>query len=162
MRTNNEKVKNIIISLYFIIIVFGILILTLFNVFRDVSKNSTIPFLIILAVIVILFIITYRVSKFFEYDSDGIKVVFLNKGLLLSEYLNYREHKLELDKDKLIGFKFHNYYFYKSLVIYYLSRHNNKKSEVFNVTLVNRKKRRYIKQSIRKIIKQNNNSKSKS
>ena len=162
MRTNNEKVKNIIISLYFIIIVFGILILTLFNVFRDVSKNPTVALLIILFSLIALFVITYRVSKFFEYDSDGIKVVFLNKGLLLSEYLNYREHKLELDKDKLIGFKFHNYYFYKTLVIYYLSHHNNKKSEVFNVTLVNRKKRKYIKQSIRKIVKQNIKSKPQS
>lgn len=162
MRTNNEKVKNIIISLYFIIIVFGILILTLFNVFRDVSKNPTVTLLIILFALIALFVITYRVSKFFEYDSDGIKVVFLNKGLLLSEYLNYREHKLELDKDKLIGFKFYNYYFYKTLVIYYLSHHNNKKSEVFNVTLVNRKKRKYIKQSIRKIVKQNIKSKPQS
>lgn len=162
MRTNNEKVKNIIISLYFIIIVFGILILTLFNVFRDVSKNPTVTLLIILFALIALFVITYRVSKFFEYDSDGIKVVFLNKGLLLSEYLNYREHKLELDKDKLIGFKFNNYYFYKTLVIYYLSHHNNKKSEVFNVTLVNRKKRKYIKQSIRKIVKQNIKSKPQS
>ena len=162
MRTNNEKVKNIIISLYFIIIVFGILILTLFNVFRDVSKNPTVTLLIILFALIALFVITYRVSKFFEYDSDGIKVVFLNKGLLLSEYLNYREHKLELDKDKLIGFKFHNYYFYKTLVIYYLSHHNNKKSEVYNVTLVNRKKRKYIKQSIRKIVKQNIKSKPQS
>ncbi|NNK83697.1 MAG: hypothetical protein HKO92_11290 [Flavobacteriaceae bacterium] len=159
MRTNNEKVKNIIISLYFIIFVFGILILTLFNVFSDVSKNSTSTLIIIILIIALLFVLTYRVSKFFEYDSDGIKVVFLNKGLLLTEYLNYREHKLELDKDKLIGFKFHNYYFYKTLVIYYLSRHNNKKREVFNVTLVSRKKRRYIKQSIRKIIKHNTQSK---
>jgi|SRR5210317_1222740 len=159
MRTNNEKVKNTIISLYFIIFVFGILILTLFNVFSEVTENSTTILVIILLVIAILFIITHRVSKFFEYDSDGIKVVFINKGLLLSEYLNYREHKLELDKNKLIGFKFHNYYFYKTLVIYYLGHRNTKKTEVFNVTLVKRKKRRYIKQSIRKIIKQNTLSK---
>ena len=155
MRTNNEKVKNIIISLYFIIIVLGILILTLFNVFSDISKNSTVAFYVIVFVIVALFVITYRVSKFFEYDSDGIKVVFLNKGLLLKEHLNYREHKIELDKDQLTGFKFNDYFFYKTLVIYYTSRHDHKRNETFNVTLVSRKKRKYIKQSIRKIIKQN-------
>ena len=158
MRTNNEKVKNIIISLYFIIIVLGILILTLFNVFSDISKNSTVAFYVIVFVIVALFVITYRVSKFFEYDSDGIKVVFLNKGLLLKEHLNYREHKIELDKDQLTGFKFNNYFFYKTLVIYYTSRHDHKRNETFNVTLVSRKKRKYIKQSIRKIIKQNQNN----
>ena len=157
MRTNNEKVKNTIISLYFIIIVLGILILTLFNVFSDISKNSTLAFYIIVFVIIALFVITYRISKFFEYDSDGIKLVFLNKGLLLKDHLNYREHKLELDKDQLTGFKFNNYYFYKTLVIYYRSHHGNKRNEIFNVTLVNRKKRKYIKQSIRKIIKQNQN-----
>jgi hypothetical protein len=157
MRTNNEKVKNIIISLYFIIIVLGILILTLFNVFSDISKNSTVAFYVIVFVIVALFVITYRVSKFFEYDSDGIKVVFLNKGLLLKEHLNYREHKIELDKDQLTGFKFNDYFFYKTLVIYYTSRHDHKRNETFNVTLVSRKKRKYIKQSIRKIIKQNQN-----
>ena len=157
MRTNNEKVKNIIISLYFIIIVFGILILTLFNVFSDISKNSTLAFYIIVFVIVALFIITYRISKFFEYDSDGIKVVFLNKGLLLKDHLNYREHKLELDKNQLTGFKFNNYFFFKTLIIYYTSRHDHQRKETFNVTLVSKKKRRYIKQSIRKIIKLNQN-----
>jgi len=157
MRTNNEKVKNIIISLYFIIIVLGILILTLFNVFSVISKNSTVAFYVLVFVIVALFVITYRVSKFFEYDSDGIKVVFLNKGLLLKEHLNYREHKIELDKDQLTGFKFNDYFFYKTLVIYYTSRHDHKRNETFNVTLVSRKKRKYIKQSIRKIIKQNQN-----
>ena len=60
-------------------------------------------------------------------------------------------------KDQLTGFKFNDYFFYKTLVIYYTSRHDHKRNETFNVTLVSRKKRKYIKQSIRKIIKQNQN-----
>ena len=155
MRTNNLKVKNIIISIYFVLILLAILASTIFSVFSHLSSNPTLIFFLIFLAFIVLFIIVHNISKYFEYDSDGIKVVVINKGLLLSDYFNYREHKAEFSKENLVGYKFHNYLVYKTLTLYIKDRKGNKKKESFNVTLVAKKKRKYIRQSLSKMIKLN-------
>jgi len=155
MRTNNDKVKNVIISVYFILIVLAILMATVFNAFSDLTNNPAITFAIITFAFALAFYLVHAIAKYFEYDSDGIKIVVINKGLLLSEHFNYREHKIEIDKEDLIGYKFHNYFVYRSLVLYIKGHHGHQKKTAFNVTLVARKKRRYIRQSLRKIVKEN-------
>jgi hypothetical protein len=159
MRANNSKIKNVIISVYFILIVMAILLATLFSVFSELTSSPTLTFFIVIGVFVIIFLVAHKVSKFFEYDSDGLQVVILNKGMLLSEYFNYREHKVEFEKAYLTGYKFNNYFIYKSLILYINSKHGHKKREEFNVTLVTRKKRKYVRQSLSKIIKHNRNLK---
>lgn len=155
MRTNNAKVKNIIISVYFILIVLAIMLATIFSAFSHLTSNPLLTFLLLLAGFLILFFSVHAISKYFEYDSDGVKVVLINKGLLLSEYFNYREHLLEFDKSRLMAFKFKNYLVYKSLTLYIKSSKGHTKKETFNVTLVTKKKRRYIRQSLSKMIKSN-------
>lgn len=157
MRTNNSKVRNVIISIYFILIVLAILLATVFKAFSDMTDNPALTFLIVLLTFLVLFTLVYLISKYFEYDSDGIKVVVLNRGLLLSDYINYREHKLEFSKQDLVGYKFYNYLVYKTLTLYVKDRKGHKKKETFNVTLVAKKKRRYIRQSLSKMIKLNRN-----
>ncbi len=155
MRTNNSKVKNVIISVYFVLIIFAILLATVFSAFSHLTPNPTLTFFLIVFGFIILFFFVHRISKYFEYDSDGVKVVVMNSGLLLSEYLNYREHKLEFNKENLIAYKFHNYWVYKSLILYIKDRKGNEKKESFNLTLVAKKKRGYIRQSLSKMIKLN-------
>ncbi|MDU8886912.1 hypothetical protein RXV94_12130 [Yeosuana sp. MJ-SS3] len=155
MRTNNGKVKNIIISVYFVLVLLAIVLITVFSAFREVSKNPTMLLLTMLLGFIIVSFIVHRISKYFEYDSDGVKVVLINKGLLLSEYFNYREHIVEFDKPKLVSFKFNNYIIFKELVLYIKDRKDKVHKHSFNVTLVQRKKRKYIKQSLRKMIKEN-------
>ncbi|RXJ45948.1 hypothetical protein [Gelidibacter gilvus] len=155
MRTNNSKVKNIIISVYFILIVFAIFLATVFSAFSHLTSNPLLTFLLILGGFLILFFSVHAISKYFEYDSDGIKVILINKGLLLSDYFNYREHLLEFDKSRLVAFKFKNHFVYKSLTLYIKNSQGHTKKETFNVTLVNKKKRRYIRQSLSKMIKEN-------
>jgi hypothetical protein len=161
MRTNNSKVKNVIISMYFILIVLAILFATLFSAFSELTSSPTLTFFIIIGIFGVLFLVAHKVSKYFEYDSDGIQVVIINRGLLLSDYFNYREHKLEFEKESLAGYKFNNYLIYKNLVLYITSRNGHKRREAFNVTLVSRKKRKYIRQSLSKIIKHNKTLKQK-
>jgi len=141
--------------MYFILIVLAILLATLFSAFSDLTNSPTLTFFIVIGVFVFLLLAAHKVSKYFEYDSDGVQVVIINKGMLLSDYFNYREHKLEFEKEQLIGYKFNNYFIYKSLVLYLTSRHGHNKTETFNVSLVGRKKRKYIRQSLSKIIKHN-------
>ena len=158
MRTNNGKVRNTIISLYFILIVLAIVMLFLYRSLLEVFPGLTITILGIFLFFVVLLAITHHVSKYFEYDSDGLKIVVINRGLLISEYLNYREHKIEFEKENLLGYRFYNYFFFKTLVLTIRNRSGGKDREFFNVTLVSRRKRKYIRQSLSKIIKQNKKS----
>ena len=155
MRTNNAKVKNTVVSVYFILIVLAVLLITIFTAFSDLTSSPTLTFLAIFVGFFALFFSVHAASKYFEYDSDGIKVILINRGLLLSNYFNYREHQLELDKSQLITFKFKNYFVYKSLTLYIKNSKGHSKKETFNVTLVSNKKRGYIRRSLSKIIKNN-------
>lgn len=159
MRTNNGKVKNVIVSTYFVLILVAILSATVFSALAELTTNPTLIFLLLLGGFLIAFGIVHQISKYFEYDSDGMKVVVINRGLLLADYFNYREHKIEFDKHELKAFKFNNYWVYKNLVLYLKSPNGRSRVERFNVTLVGRKKRRYIKQSLSKIIKYNKKAK---
>lgn len=155
MRTNNARVKNVIISVYFVLIVLAALLAIVYKAFSHLTPNPTLTFFVIVFGFIGLFLIIHRVSKYFEYDSDGVKVVVINKGLLLSEYFNYREHKLEFDKERLLVFKFQNYVIYKKLTLYVKSSNGTTKKETFNITLVGKRKRRYIRQSLSKMVKNN-------
>ncbi|GGG46111.1 hypothetical protein [Bizionia arctica] len=155
MRTNNDKVRNIIISVYFILIVLAIILATVFSAFSHLTPNPLVTFFILVFSFGLLFFIVHFISKYFEYDSDGLKVVVTNKGLLLSDHFNYREHRVEFSKDGLIGFKFNNYLAYKELVLLVKDKHGHTKKERFNVSLVSKKKRKYIRQSLTKMIKLN-------
>ena len=158
MRINNAKVRNIILSVYFILIMLIILMTALAGTLNTFFSNSKIAYVVFPLLLAVGFFLTHYISKYFEYDSDGLQVVMVNRGLLLSEALNYREHKVEFEKNLLKGYKFSNYIFYRSLTIY-LDGKQHKEKEVFNVTLVSKKKRRYIKQSLNKIVKQNKSQK---
>jgi len=155
MRTNNSKLKNVIISVYFLLILFAIVLATVFSAFSHLSPNPTMTFFILFFGFIGLFLFVHRISKYFEYDSDGIKVVVINKGLLLADYFNYREHKLEFSKENLVAYKFNNYVVYKSLSLYIKDRKGNTRKETFNVTLVAKKKCKYIRQSLSKMVKMN-------
>ncbi|SDS43667.1 hypothetical protein SAMN04515667_2175 [Formosa sp. Hel1_31_208] len=157
MRTNNGNVKNTIVSIYFVLIVLAMVMATVSKSFRAISDNSTLRFLFITLGFAVLFFIVHFISRYFEYDSDGIKVVILNRGLLLSDQFNYREQKLEFDKNQLYAFKFRNYIIYKTLTIYLKNQRDKKTKKTFNVTLVTKKKRRYVGQSLSKIVKSNKN-----
>jgi len=114
MRTNNSKVKNVIISMYFILIVLAILLATLFSAFSNLTNSPTFTFFIVISVFVFLFLAAHKVTKYFEYDSDGVQVVIINRGLLLSDYFNYREHKLECEKEQLPGYTLNSYISYNN------------------------------------------------
>ena len=159
MRINNSKIKNIIVSGYFLMIVLTLVFAIVFNAFREISINPVLIFIITVFVYLVLFILLFAATKFFEYDSDGYKVGIRNKGLLSTDYLNSKEHTLEFDKENLISFKFQNFIFYKRLVLYVTNHRGHKKKEIFNVTLVDRKKRKYVKQSLNKIIRNNRSKK---
>ena len=155
MRTNNARVKGVIISIYLVLIVVAIIMATVFSAFSSITQNPALSFGLVVIGFIIALVGLHSAAKYFEYDSDGMKVAVISKGMLLSDYFNYREHKIEFDKEDLISYKLHNLIIYKSLVLHVKSRNGNSKKERFNVTLVNRKKLKYIKQSLRKMVRNN-------
>jgi hypothetical protein len=155
MRTNNSHVKKIIISIYFIFLVLAIALPVFIKSLRIFSGNATLSSVTFALGFAGLFFLVHFICKFFEYDSDGVKVILTNKGLLLSEYLNYRQQVVEFDKESLIAYSFKNYILYRTLSVYIKDSRGKKRRESFNITLVTRRKRRYIRQSLKKIVKAN-------
>lgn len=155
MRTNNGKVKNIIFSVYFILVVLAIVLATVFRAFKDVTENSYLTYIIIAASFGLAFLIVHSISKYFEYDSDGLKVIVINRGLLLTNYWNYREHVIEFEKEDLVAFKIRNFLIYKQLALCIRRDDGTKVWERFNVSLVPKRKLKFIKQSMGKMIKYN-------
>ncbi|APY07170.1 hypothetical protein BWZ20_02115 [Winogradskyella sp. J14-2] len=151
MRTDNRKVKNTVVSIYFILIVFGILLAT---VFKSLEFFVDSTFFVFLGLFVVL-VLFHSVAGYFEYDSDGAKIIILNKGLILTEYINYRENKVEFSRHQLIGYKINDYFLYKSLVVLIKTYDGKQIKERFNVTLLKKSKMRYVKQSLKKTLKEN-------
>jgi len=155
MRTNNSHVKKIIVSVYFIFLVLAITLPIFITSLRIFSGNATLSSVTFALVFVGLFFLVHFICKYFEYDSDGDKVILTNKGLLISDYFNYRQRVVEFDKESLIAYSFKNYIIYRTLSIYIKDSRGGKRSETFNITLVTKRKRRYIRQSLKKIVKAN-------
>ncbi len=155
MRTNNSKTKNAIISVYFVILVLAIAAPIFIKSLRLFGANATMSSVVIGVLLIGLFFLVHFICRFFEYDSDGTKVIVTNRGLLLSDYMNYREHVVEFDKKDLVAYSFKNYIIYRTLTLYLLNSRGKKRKETFNISLVNKRKRKYIRQSLKKIVKAN-------
>ena len=155
MRTDNGGVRNFIISVYFVLLVVAVLIATVFQSLDIVTDSS----LYVFGGTILIAVLVHGIARYFEYDSDGPKLIIMNRGLLLSDYLNYREYKIEVPKERVIGFKIKRFYVYNQLVVLYEDRHKKEHKARFNVTLVKRRKLKYVRQSLSKIIKQNKKDK---
>ncbi|NRD23499.1 hypothetical protein HNV10_09630 [Winogradskyella litoriviva] len=151
MRTDNRNIKNKIISIYFILVVCAILFATVFKSLNLFQINTL--YIIIGLFLAVLFV--HFIARFFEYDSDGTNLIIKNKGLILADFVNYREHKIEIPKYKIEGFHICNYLVFKSLVLVVKYSDGSIVKERFNITLLKKKKIKYVRQSLKKIIKQN-------
>ncbi|MDH7913979.1 hypothetical protein [Winogradskyella sp. SYSU M77433] len=155
MRTDNRKVRNTVISIYFVLILLTVLMATVFSSLELVENGVFYVFLGFL----VLLVLVQSIAGYFEYDSDGDKIIVINKGLILTEYINYRQKKIKFKRNQLVGFKIKNYFFYKSLVLQIKTHEDRVVKYRFNVTLLKPKKIRYVKQSLRKIFKERKISK---
>ncbi|MBU2930102.1 hypothetical protein [Winogradskyella psychrotolerans] len=155
MRTDNRDIKNTIISIYFILIIAAVLLATVFQSYNLVEGSSIYALLGLLLTVIIV----HFVARYFEYDSDGANVIITNSGLILTDHFNYRENKVEVARHKISGYRIINYYFYKSLVVYTTQSNGKVARNRFNITLLKHKKVKYVRQSLKKIIKENKSKK---
>ncbi|WP_420573548.1 hypothetical protein [Kordia sp.] len=108
------------------------------------------------AFLIVISILFYSTAKYFEFDSDGNVLTFINKGLFISHFINYREHRAEFPKEKLKRYRIQNYLLFCYLFVYVRSKSNQIKRVSFNITLLSNSKKKALRKSLDKVIKRNN------
>lgn len=155
MRFDNAKSKKWIPFLYFFIGIVGVLAILYFFFFRIDHNQIKVWYAIPVLFMVVVGII-YSSAKYFEFDSDGNVLTFINKGLFISNFINYREHRAEFPKEKLKRYRIQNYIIFSKLYIYVQSKSNRIKRVHFNISLLSKSKKKALKKSLDKVIKHNN------
>lgn len=156
MKFNNRKETGIIPSIYIIVVAVFIT-----NAFASVElKYDDVPFnyssLIPNAIALLVGIYIFIVGKTFEFDSDGETINFKSNGVLVSQFMHYREQRTEVPKSKLKDFRVENYFFYKRLHIFIHSRNSRGyRHYKYNITFLTGKKIKSLKMSLAKILEKN-------
>ncbi|MBC8755089.1 hypothetical protein H2O64_10425 [Kordia sp. YSTF-M3] len=123
-------------------------------IFREDSNKINIWYSIPVSLVIFLGFV-YSTAKYFEFDSDGNVLTFINKGLFISNFINYRERRAEFPKEKLKRYRIQNYIIFSTLYIYVRSRSNKTKRVHFNISLLSGRKKKALKKSLDKVIKHN-------
>lgn len=98
----------------------------------------------------------HRIGQLFEFDSDGETLNFKNNGIFFSKFMEYRVKRAEFPKGKLISFEVSDYGIYASLKIFITSRRKKgPRSYRFNITFLNKKKKRGMIESLNKVLEKN-------
>lgn len=156
MKFNNRKETGVIPSIYIIVVAVFIT-----NAFASVElKYDDVPFnyssLIPNAIALIIGIYIFIVGKTFEFDSDGETINFKSNGVLVSQFMHYREQRTEVPKSKLKDFRVENYFFYKRLHIFIHSRNSKGyRHYKYNITFLTGKKVKSLKMSLAKVLEKN-------
>ncbi|MGM0635430.1 MAG: hypothetical protein ACQESK_05150 [Bacteroidota bacterium] len=158
MRLTNYKTVRIIPGVYYFSIVFFFLV-----VFLNIQLDHTLfpskkYYYLFSGGIVLALIYTYFGGKYFEYDSEGEIVTFINRGVILSNFFNYRDTVLEVKRKRIVDFKIINFLIYKRLVITVKTRHGLVKRHT-NITFLSPKKTKYLSQSLNKLVTKNQDKK---
>jgi len=106
----------------------------------------------------LIFVYWYKRAKYIEYDSSGLGLVFISKGVLLSEINNYREQRIEIPKSKLKKFHIKNVFFSKKLYLY-IKTHGIVKKVCLDITFLSNNKTKFLKMSLDKIVQENSSNK---
>ncbi|AXG71425.1 hypothetical protein KORDIASMS9_03682 [Kordia sp. SMS9] len=155
MRFSNAESKKWVPFLYFFLVIGSIIIMTYLLLFRD-DFNKEKLWYAIPVLLVFIMVVFYSTAKYFEFDSDGNVLTFVNKGLFISNFINYREQRAEFPKEKLQRYRIQNYVVFSFLYVYVKSKSSHIKRVRFNISLLSSSKKRALKKSLEKVLKHNN------
>ncbi|SDG86135.1 hypothetical protein SAMN04488027_10950 [Psychroflexus sediminis] len=154
MRLSNHKLVRKIPGIYYFSVIFFLLLIFLNQQLGKQLFPSSKYYYASHIVVGLWLIYIYFAGKYFEYDSEGSLVSFLNRGAILSEFINYRTNVYEIKKEKIKYYKIYNLLFYRRLMIAY-STNGLDKYIYTNISMLSAKKTRYLKLSLDKIIAKN-------
>lgn len=154
--SNEKKIAKYKITYGFLI---GVLVAYyIYNWVLLEGSFSSIESLALFITFSIILLYWYKKATYFEYDSGGLGLVIIRKGILLSEYANYREQRIEIPKKNLYKYSYHNYIFSKKVCLYIKTNHKIKKASV-DVTLLSNKKIKALQASLDKVVRENSSVK---
>jgi len=142
-------------------VMFGVILLSFFSYNYLISNSSLFQIheVGVFVLLVLLFLMYwYKRAKYIEYDSTGLGLVFVSKGVLLSEIRNYREQRIEFPKDKLKRFRVKKIFLTKKLYLY-IYTHGVVKKVCFDISFLGSKKTKALKMSLNKIVQENSSNK---
>jgi len=141
-------------------VLLGCLLLSFFS-YNYLVENSLLfelhEICILVLLVLIFFVYWYKRAKHIEYDSTGLGLVFISKGVLISEIKNYREQRIEIPKNKLKKFRVKNMFFTKKLYLY-IKIHGVVKKVSLDITFLGSKKRKALKMSLDKVVQENSSN----
>jgi hypothetical protein len=154
MRLSNHRFVKVIPGVYYFSVIFFLLIIFLnYQLGRQLFPSDN-YFYAVLTGLGLWLIYIYFAGKYFEYDSEGSLVSFLNRGAILSKFINYRTKIHEIKKVKIKSYRITNLIIYRRLHIVYSTK-NSIKNIHTNISLLSPRKTRYLKLSLDKIIAKN-------
>ena len=150
-----------ILSLYMLGYVFLSLFLFSFLIYNYVILNSSFfnitETLILVFSISLIFYYWYNKAKYIHYDSKGLGLVFINKGIFLSKINNYREQRIEIPKNKLKNYRIKNTIFNRKLFLY-IKSYNELKKVSFDITFLSKNKIKHLQTSLEKVVQENSSN----
>lgn len=154
MRLSNHRLVKIIPGVYYFSVILFLLIIFLNQQLGRQLFPSDKYYFAALILVGLWLIYIYFAGKYFEYDSEGSLVSFLNRGAILSEFINYRTKIHEVKKEKISSYKIYNLLFYRRLIVLCSTKNSHKNFNI-NISMLSPKKTRYLKLSLDKIIAKN-------
>jgi len=154
MRLSNHRFVKVIPGVYYFSVIFFLLIIFLnYQLGRQLFPSDN-YFYAVLTGVGLWLIYIYFAGKYFEYDSEGSLVSFLNRGVILSKFINYRTKIHEIKKDKIKSYRITNLIIYRRLHIVYSTK-DSVKDIYINISWLSPRKIRYLKTSLNRIIAKN-------
>lgn len=157
MKFTNKKIVPLfkVGYLLLLILVSMLLIYNYLILNRAILAYKEIIALLVLYVVVLMY--WYKISKYIEYDSAGSGLVFITKGILLSDYINHREHRVELPKEKLVSYTIVDYFFYKKIILKIKSKQKVDRTKKVNIDIsfLSTNKTKALRLSLDKVVREN-------
>lgn len=154
MRITNRRLVKIIPGVYYFSVMLFLLIIFLNHQLGQQLFPSEKHYLAALIIVAFWLIYIYFAGKYFEYDSEGSLVSFLTKGMILSEFINYRTKVYDIKKEKIKGYKIYNLLIYRKLVVFFSTKNSIQNIKV-NISLLSLKKTNKLKLSLDNVIAKN-------
>jgi hypothetical protein len=153
MRLSNRKETKAIPAIYYFSVVIFFLLIFLYYEFGNAMFGSKIIFFGILLSIIIIQIYIYTCGMYFEYDSDKNLLNIANKGMVLSNFIDYRNKKVKVKRDEIINYKIYNFIIYRKLVIEAKDSKGKQYKRHINLTFLKPKKFKLVKKSLDRFIR---------
>jgi len=156
MKFNNLKRINNTKQFYTTLFIIFLAVFVFINITPILNSRFNMVKYIFLGLAFIIVLLAFLGNGYFEYDSTGMVVILKNDSITKKSMAPLAVKTLEFPKKKLKDFKIRNYIVYRSLIIYLNSKEKGTVKKHFNITNISPKRTKYLKQSLKKILRENN------